>query len=169
MLIGSNDGLFRLLNGVLTLVPHQSCLPSRNIRSLLRDRQGRLWVGTNRGLARLEGAACTPVTQASNNRGSFITSIYQDEHDTVWVGSMAGGLSRVQGDELVPYPWPGQAKPPHDVRAIVAGPNGSMWVSTTATVWRVRGRHGGACSIGPTAFRATRRLRSSTTARARCG
>ena len=28
---------------------------------------------------------------------------------------------------------------PPDVRAIVAGPHGSMWVSTTATVWRVRG------------------------------
>ena len=80
-----------------------------------------------------------PSASASKARALFITSIYQDEQDTVWVGSMAGGLSQVQGDELVPYAWPGQATPPQDVRAIAAGPHGSMWVSTTATVWRVRG------------------------------
>jgi signal transduction histidine kinase/CheY-like chemotaxis protein/ligand-binding sensor domain-containing protein len=139
VLIGSHEGLLRLLNNALTLVPNQSCFPSRNIRSLARDRQGRLWVGTNRGLARIDGATCTPVTDASNSRGSFITSIYQDGQDTVWVGAMAGGLSQVRGDELVPYVWPGQKTQPHDVRAIAAGPRGSMWVSTTTTVWRIRG------------------------------
>ncbi len=40
VLIGSNEGLFRLLNGVLTLVPNQSCLPSRNIRSLVPGSAG---------------------------------------------------------------------------------------------------------------------------------
>jgi signal transduction histidine kinase/ligand-binding sensor domain-containing protein/DNA-binding response OmpR family regulator len=139
VLIGSNDGLFRLLNGVLTAVPNLSCLPSANVRSLARDRQGRLWVGTNRGLARLDGADCTPVSLAAKPRGQFITSIYQDEQDTVWVGSMGGGLSHVRGDELVPYAWPGEGPPPYDVRAIAAGPRASMWVSTTAAMWRVRG------------------------------
>jgi signal transduction histidine kinase/CheY-like chemotaxis protein/streptogramin lyase len=140
VLIGSNEGLFRLHDGVLKLVPKQSCFPSSNIRSLLRDRQGRLWVGTNRGLARLDGAGCQAMRVTSGDPGRFITSIYQDGEDTVWVGSMAGGLSRVQGDELVPYAWPDAAEPPHDVRAIIGGPRGSMWVSTTDTVWRIRGR-----------------------------
>jgi signal transduction histidine kinase/CheY-like chemotaxis protein len=45
----------------------------------------------------------------------------------------------VRGDALVPYAWPGPAAPPADVRAIAAGPGGSMWVSTAATVWRIRG------------------------------
>ena len=139
VLIGSNEGLFRLHDGVLTLVPNQSCFPSQNVRSLLRDRQGRLWVGTNRGLARLDGTGCQAMRVTSANPGRFITAIYQDGEDTVWVGSMAGGLSRVQGDELVPYAWPDGAAPPHDVRAIIGGPRGSMWVSTTATVWRIRG------------------------------
>jgi signal transduction histidine kinase/CheY-like chemotaxis protein/ligand-binding sensor domain-containing protein len=139
VLIGSNEGLFRLHGGVLTLVPNQSCLPSTNVRSLRRDRQGRLWVGTNRGLARLDRTGCLAMRGMSGDPGRFITSIYQDEQDTVWIGSMAGGLSQVQGDELVPFDWPGAARP-HDVRAIAAGPHGSMWVSTTATVWRVRGK-----------------------------
>ena len=29
--------------------------------------------------------------------------------------------------------------PPRDVRVITPGPGGSMWVSTVATVWRIRG------------------------------
>jgi signal transduction histidine kinase/ligand-binding sensor domain-containing protein/CheY-like chemotaxis protein len=139
ILIGSNDGLFQLRNRVLAPVPNQSCLPSTNIRSLLRDRQGRLWVGTSRGLARLDGATCTLVRAAMNSVGSFITAIYQDDHDVVWVGAMAGGLSQVHGDQLVPYAWPGYETPPHDVSAMAAGPHGSMWVSTTTTVWRIRG------------------------------
>ena len=53
---------------------------------------------------------------------------------------MAGGLNQVRGDALVPYAWPGVARlRQQDVRAIAAGPGGSMWVSTVATVWRIRG------------------------------
>src|SRR6185369_12125859 len=55
VLIGSNEGLFRLRDGALTSEPDQSCFASKDIRSLFRDRQGRLWVGTNRGLARIDG------------------------------------------------------------------------------------------------------------------
>jgi signal transduction histidine kinase/ligand-binding sensor domain-containing protein/CheY-like chemotaxis protein len=139
ILIGSNEGLFRLRQGILTAVSAQACLPSPDVRSLLRDRQRRLWVGTNRGLARLTSADCLPVRAASGERGHFITSIHEDEQGTIWVGAMAGGLSQVRDDGLVPYAWAGLASPPHDVRAIAAAPSGSLWVSTTATVWRVRG------------------------------
>ena len=100
VLIGSNGGLFQLLNGTLTAVPGP-CFPSTDVRNLLRDRQGRLWVGTSRGLVRLDGGRCQPVRAASGEPGRFITAIYQDERDEMWVGSMAGGLSRVRGDALV--------------------------------------------------------------------
>jgi signal transduction histidine kinase/CheY-like chemotaxis protein len=139
VLIGSTDGLFRFHGGILTAVPGQTCFPSPDVRSLFRDRGGRLWIGTNRGLARLDAGGCRAVKVASGDPGLFITSIYQDQHDTVWIGSMVGGLSQVRGDTLVPYAWPGVAAPPHDVRAIVPGPRGSMWVSTASTVWRIRG------------------------------
>jgi signal transduction histidine kinase/ligand-binding sensor domain-containing protein/CheY-like chemotaxis protein len=139
VLIGANEGLFRFKAGVLAPVPNQSCFPSPNIRSIFRDRQGRLWVGTSRGLARLDTGGCTTVKTESNDPGRFITAIYQDEQNTVWVGSMAGGLNQVRGDVLVPYVWPAPATASPDVRAIAAGPRGSMWVSTVDTVWRIRG------------------------------
>jgi signal transduction histidine kinase/ligand-binding sensor domain-containing protein/CheY-like chemotaxis protein len=139
VLIGSNEGLFRFRAGVLTVVPGQACFPSPDIRSLLRDRQGRLWIGTTRGLVRLDAAGCTLVRAATADIGSFITSLYQDQQGTVWVGAIAGGLSRVGEDTLLPYTWPGVADPPRDVRVITPGPGGSMWVSTVATVWRIRG------------------------------
>ena len=141
VLIGSNEGLFRFRAGVLTLVPGQSCVPSPDIRSLLRDRQGRLWVGTLRGLARLDESGCRQVKPASSDAGPFITSIYQDPQGTVWVSAIAGGLNRVSGDALLPYAWSGVADRPRDVRAITAGPNGSMWLSTASTVWWFRGDH----------------------------
>ena len=139
VLIGSNEGLFRFHGGVLTMVPGQACLPSPDIRSLLRDRQGRLWVGTLRGLARLDESGCRVVRPVSADAGHFITSVYQDVQGTVWVAAIAGGLSQVRGDTLVPYVWPGVTDTPHDVRAITSAPGGSMWLSTAATVWRLRG------------------------------
>jgi signal transduction histidine kinase/CheY-like chemotaxis protein/ligand-binding sensor domain-containing protein len=139
VLIGSNEGLFRLRDGVLTRALEPACFPSPDIRSLFRDRQGRLYVGTIRGLVRVEGAECTLVRAPSGNAEWFITSIYQDQGGTIWVGSMPGGLSQVHGDALVPYVWPGLASAPNTVSAIAAGPNGSMWVSTGITVWRLRG------------------------------
>jgi signal transduction histidine kinase/ligand-binding sensor domain-containing protein/CheY-like chemotaxis protein len=139
ILIGSNEGLFRLRDGLLTTVPGQSCFPSPDIRSLFRDRQGRLWVGTLRGLVRLDRDGCRVVRLDSGDGGPFITSIFQDSEDRVWVGAIAGGLSQVRGDRLHPYEWPGVPVPPRDVRAIVAAPGGAMWVSTAATVWRIRG------------------------------
>jgi signal transduction histidine kinase/CheY-like chemotaxis protein/ligand-binding sensor domain-containing protein len=138
VLIGSNGGLFQLHDGSLTLLPHQSCFPSTDVRSLFRDRQSRLWVGTSRGLVRLDDDRCQPVRAAGSEPGRFITAIYQDERDVIWVASMAGGLSQVRDDVLVPYAWPGVAAAPQDVRAIT-GASGSMWVSTVATVWRIRG------------------------------
>jgi signal transduction histidine kinase/DNA-binding response OmpR family regulator len=139
VLIGSNQGLFRLRDGALTRALEPSCFPSPDIRALFRDREGRLYVGTNRGLVRVEGDECTLLRAASGGSAWFITSIHQDQQGTVWIGSMAGGLTQVHGDALVPYVWPGLASPPHDVRAIAAGSNGAMWVSTVATVWRLRG------------------------------
>ncbi len=139
VLIGSNQGLFRLHDGVLMVVPNQSCFPTPDVRTLFRDGQGRLWVGTNRGLVRMEGTQCTPVKAATDEPEWFITSLYQDEHDTMWVGAMGGGLNQVRGDELVPYAWPGLTPPPHDVRVISSGTGGAIWVSTVTTVWRIRG------------------------------
>ena len=141
VLIGSNEGLFRLLNGRLdtgaqpvlpALAEHPEPAPGSAGPPVGRHQprpRAHRW-------RRLHARSAWRSEQLA---ASFITSIYQDEQDIVWVGSMAGGLSQVRGDELVPYAWPGQATPPHDVRAIAAGPHGSMWVSTTATVWRVRG------------------------------
>ncbi|MEO7275844.1 MAG: two-component regulator propeller domain-containing protein, partial [Vicinamibacterales bacterium] len=139
VLIGSNEGLFRLREGALAPMAEQSCFPSPDIRTLLRDRQGRLWVGTLRGLVRLDADGCRVVRSRSGEAGRFITAIYQAPDDTIWVGSIAGGLSQVRGDALVPYPWPGVAVPPSDVRAIAPGPRGSIWVSTARTVWRILG------------------------------
>ncbi|MEO6235609.1 MAG: two-component regulator propeller domain-containing protein [Vicinamibacterales bacterium] len=137
LLIGSKEGLFRFRDGALTAMPDQSCFPSADVRSLLVDRQQRLWVGTLGGLARLDAQGCTLIRAASGGR--FITSIYQDERDTVWVGAIAGGLSQVKGDALVPYAWPGVTTPPTDVRAMASGPDASIWVSTTTSLWRIRG------------------------------
>jgi signal transduction histidine kinase/CheY-like chemotaxis protein/streptogramin lyase len=139
LLIGSNDGLFQFRNGVVTPSAVASCLPAPDVRSLLRDSQGRLWVGTGRGLVRIDAdGTCRPVGFTPGEPGRFIAAIHEDDQGTIWVGAMAGGLSQVRGDTLVPYAWPGVTEAPQDVRAIIAT-HGSLWVSTVATVWRIRG------------------------------
>ena len=70
-----------------------------NIRKLLLDKSGQIWVGTQDGLGILD-----PVTKQSRlyqhdpeNKTSLsnnsIHSLYQDRHQTIWIGTYHGGVN----------------------------------------------------------------------------
>jgi diguanylate cyclase (GGDEF)-like protein len=69
-------------------------LPAPELKRLLRDRHGRLWVGTDIGLVRLDfrtGAftpiAATAVEGFKNN----VRSLFEDAEGRIWVGTIRNG------------------------------------------------------------------------------
>lgn len=101
-----NSGLLRV-NGsgnVLETFRHDpgkaGSLPSDDVRALLSDASGRLWVGTADGLALLDRPTNTftrylhDPNDSASLRDSFVMSLYQDPAGLIWIGTRSGGVSR---------------------------------------------------------------------------
>ncbi|NJX14441.1 hybrid sensor histidine kinase/response regulator transcription factor [Tamlana crocina] len=89
-----------------------SNISNNNIRDILEDNQGTIWIGTNNGLNRLKKAHGSSVkfdkyystigdsTTLSND---YILDLYQTKDGTLYIGTSGGGLNRLnttQADQL---------------------------------------------------------------------
>jgi signal transduction histidine kinase/ligand-binding sensor domain-containing protein/CheY-like chemotaxis protein/HPt (histidine-containing phosphotransfer) domain-containing protein len=105
--IGTFDaGLFRLdrEGRVMERFRHDpqrsASLSSDDVRALLEDHAGHLWVGTAAGLDLLDRMSGQFTRyghdpgDAESLRDSFVMSLYEDQSGLVWIGTRSGGVSR---------------------------------------------------------------------------
>ncbi len=77
-----------------------SSLANDNVRAILQDSDGHLWVGTEAGLDMFDPTTeqFTHYRHQDGNTGSlsdsYIMSLYQDTHGLLWVGTAEGGVNR---------------------------------------------------------------------------
>lgn len=104
--VATNDGLWRFPpDGDVAMrieggAPDRA-LPHHEIRKLLVDRTGTLWIGTWNGLASLHPlhAAIRRVPVGpSGLRGAGVVAIEPDGEEGLWIGSDGGGVQRLIGD-----------------------------------------------------------------------
>lgn len=71
-------------------------LANNNIRCILQDQRGFLWLGTEAGLQRYDGhrfKAFNKNPDVPNSlRDNRIKTLYQDDSGRIWVGTVSGGL-----------------------------------------------------------------------------
>ena len=104
---GAPDGglIHREANGrIIAHFRHDPSSPSTlandNVRAILQDTEGHLWVGTEAGLDVLDRATgqFTDYRHEQGDAGSltdsYIMSRYQDPNGLLWVGTRAGGVTR---------------------------------------------------------------------------
>lgn len=100
--IGSYGGLVRYDGSAFRNYSQEGLIPSSSIRSLLEDREGRLWVGTNdAGLFVLEGGSFTRVQESGEPVLLCIRDIIQNKDGDIYAAS-SSGLGRVMDGVLVP-------------------------------------------------------------------
>jgi ligand-binding sensor domain-containing protein len=90
--------------GILAQFRHEpgdhSSLSNDNVRAVLEDSDGRLWVGTEDGLDVLDRVAhqFTHYRHQDEDPGSltdsYVMSLYQDANHLLWVGTRVGGVNR---------------------------------------------------------------------------
>ncbi|MFC0318583.1 MULTISPECIES: two-component regulator propeller domain-containing protein [Olivibacter] len=77
-------------------------LPSNDIRSITKDRKGRLWIGTFNGLSLYEHGRFKSFHANDNDEYSLsnnsIRPIYQDKRGSIWIGTYFGGLNVIDND-----------------------------------------------------------------------
>ena len=111
-------------------------LSSDQVRALLEDRAGHLWVGTASGLDLLDRSTGdfshyrSDRNDAQSLRDSFVMSLYQDDTGLVWIGTRAGGVSRWN-----PRSWElGGHRPSWlgtgPVTAFADAPDNAVWVAS---------------------------------------
>lgn len=111
------------------------------VRSLLIDDRGNLWIGSNHYLA-VRDPQTGLVTEISrpkvgpNQPNQYtVTSLFLDHHNRIWAGSKFGGLHLYDGNShlLVQYqsnPGNPYSLSHHDVHEIFEDISGNLWVGT---------------------------------------
>lgn len=98
--VGSSGGLHRWEGGVTRSWTTKDGLLTQNVRALLRDGDGTLWLGTlGGGLARLRDGRITNVTTREGLIDDVVSQIVAEEAGALWLGSNRG-LMRVERSEV---------------------------------------------------------------------
>ncbi|MDX1676518.1 two-component regulator propeller domain-containing protein [Arsukibacterium sp.] len=88
----------------LDITSYSNGVSSKEIRSIIMDNAGDIWVGTQHGLSRLSQHNGRWQQQVSyhhqrNNPSSLgngkVTALLQDQDDSIWIGTWNGGVSRL--------------------------------------------------------------------------
>lgn len=137
----------------LTSTTGQGGLPSANVRSLTKDRQGQLWVGTDRGVAFFlvpgdvfeanSFDAFTPIFDGRRLlQDETVSCIAVDGGNRKWMGTNNGAwLFSPEGDELIHHFTTQNSPLPSDVIADIAiqPVTGEVFIATDKGIISYRG------------------------------
>ncbi len=127
--IGTDQGLYRLKRGHLTLLTTAHSLPDNTVRVVHEDRLGRLWVGTDGGgLAALQHERVSTFNQNDGLAGDQVRAILEAPNGVLWVATL-GGLSRLQDGQIVTY-RAAQGLSSTLARSLYLDGDGVLWVGT---------------------------------------
>lgn len=144
LFIGEWGGLdyFDRCNGTITRIDNHSELKGANIRKLMLDTNGFLWVGTEiRGVYVIDTTNFRVKTHYLFSEGGLssnsIFEICEDRNGTVWIGSF-GGLNSVNPDGTIQsYPEINSQLPSTLIYRIFPVANGKLWCSTIKGIVQV--------------------------------
>jgi ligand-binding sensor domain-containing protein/signal transduction histidine kinase len=94
ILVATSAQLFRIRDGIAKRFSFAG-MPNLRVRTLLRDRQGNLWIGTDgSGLLRVAGHQIQRFTYKNGLINDFVRAILQSRDGSIWVGT-DGGITHI--------------------------------------------------------------------------
>jgi signal transduction histidine kinase/ligand-binding sensor domain-containing protein len=129
LLISTREGIRRFVDGRAEQYPLLGAVQQFPAESLLRDREGGLWIGTRkRGLVHVHGGRTDVFGQSDGLSGDDVTSLFDDREGNIWVAT-TNGLDRFR-DFAVPTFSVSQGLANADVYSVLASRDGSVWLGT---------------------------------------
>lgn len=100
MASGGLEGISRLAGGRIEKLDKSAGLMSNDVRQLLQDRDGDIWIGTIAGLQRLHVGTFTSFSEQDGlapGRNQF-DAIFEDARGEIWAGTLQEGIAGLRGD-----------------------------------------------------------------------
>jgi len=111
-------------------------LPSSDVREIVQDRDGHLWIGTADGLARYDGVGFKVYRHDANDPGSLsgndIWALFVDRDNRIWCGGEDAGLNMLDARRTTFTHYRHDDKDPAslakgDVYTIAQSADGAIW------------------------------------------
>lgn len=116
-------------NGAVQVYEEENGLLQENIRTLLVDARGRLWIATKVGVNLLEGGRLRAFTIHQGMPNDNVWSLLQDHEGGIWIGTDGAGVLRYAGDRFVTYTTT-EGLCSEQVMCAVSDARGDLWLGT---------------------------------------
>jgi ligand-binding sensor domain-containing protein/signal transduction histidine kinase len=113
--------------------------PAQEIRSLLRDSRGRLWIGTTRGLLRRDASGTALLTAGHGLADDNVRAILEDAEGNVWIATWLAGLYELSDDAIVSWTRAEGLPEPNVVRVVEATDGGIFVTAGQGGIYRIDG------------------------------
>jgi serine/threonine protein kinase/Tol biopolymer transport system component len=101
--------------------------PGMHVSSLLRDREGDLWLGTaNNGLYRVHAGHADHFGSADGLSSDAVQALYEDRESDLWVAT-SRGIDRFRDTRVVTYSIR-EGLSSEDVDSVLASRDGTVWI-----------------------------------------
>ncbi len=133
-----STGLLNWKDGkVRERMAEESPLFGSQVRAILEDRDGNLWVGTSRGLFRKRGAEVRRIGEDKGLQVEYVMALHEARDGRIWVGTSAG-LVYVENGAVNSIPI-SRFDDAADVYGFHEDADGTLWITTDRGVLRLRG------------------------------
>src|SRR5689334_22500876 len=102
---------------------------SLEIKSLLQDADGYIWIGTNKGLFRFDGINKIQFTSANGLPENLVSALAVDSLGRIWSGHRNGKISYLGGDRFVEFTTE-EGSAVAEISKIHFDNRGTLWFST---------------------------------------
>lgn len=99
------------------------------IRSLIQDKMGNIWLGTDDGVTKYDGKYFSHYTIEQGLNNNLILSVFQDKSGNLWFGTFGGGVTKYDGRYLTNLTI-SEGLPSNIVNCISEDNAGNLWFGT---------------------------------------
>ncbi|WP_455505455.1 ATP-binding protein [Coprobacter sp.] len=124
-------------------------LKDEDVRAILKDPEGYMWIGSRNGLFKLKATTHIPkenavpqqykhITNDPNSLpGNWITSLYLDSSQTLWIGTSSGlCIYDSENDNFIKQELPSGNRAPY-ISGIIEDNYKTVWVITTGGIYQL--------------------------------
>ncbi len=100
ILIGTNSGLFKILDSVLIPFKPRGLITKGDISFIQWQKDSSLWIGSDAGVSRLYKGEIESFSKTNGLSGNLVRSICYDTSGGTWIGTYGNGINYIKNGEV---------------------------------------------------------------------